>query len=68
MLKETCHDADIMPDKVFKDGEDYILYWDWIKWREDYEDVFTESRKGESCNDLPGQTFRNWIERSKRCY
>ena len=39
MLKETCHDADIMPDKIFKDGDEYILYWDWIKWYEDYEDV-----------------------------
>ena len=21
------------------DGDEYILYWDWIKWYEDYEDV-----------------------------
>lgn len=31
MLKETCYKENIMPDKIFKDGDKYILYWDWIK-------------------------------------
>ena len=39
MLKETCYKADIMPDKIFKDGDEYILYYDWIKWDENYEEV-----------------------------
>lgn len=29
----------IKPDKIYKDGDDYILYWKWIKWYEDYEGV-----------------------------
>ena len=39
MLKEACHNMDIMPDKIFEDGDEYILYWDWIKWYEDYEEI-----------------------------
>lgn len=31
----------IAPDKIYKDGTDYIIYWDWIKWYEDYNDVAT---------------------------
>lgn len=22
----------IEPDKIYKDGDDYILYWEWVKW------------------------------------
>lgn len=29
----------IAPDKIYKDGDDYILYWDWIKWYEEYDGV-----------------------------
>lgn len=29
----------IMPDKIYKDGDDYILYWEWAKWYECYEGV-----------------------------
>ena len=39
MLKETCKRVDCVPDKIYKDGEQFILYWDWIKWYESYEDV-----------------------------
>lgn len=39
MLKRTCHDASIIPDKIFKDGDEYILYWEWINWYEYYENV-----------------------------
>lgn len=28
ILKETCRKFDIMPDKIFKDEDEYILYWD----------------------------------------
>lgn len=39
MLKETCHKADIMPDKIFKDGDKYILYWDRIRWDDDCDEI-----------------------------
>lgn len=39
MLKKTCQKMDIMPNKIFKDGDEYILHWDCIKWHEDCEDV-----------------------------
>lgn len=39
MLKKTCQKMDIMPNKIFKDGDEYILHWDCIKWYEDCEDV-----------------------------
>ena len=39
MLKETYKRVDLPPDKLYKDGEHFILYWDWIKWYDSYEDV-----------------------------
>lgn len=39
MLRETCQKVDLMPDKIFKDGDEYIFYWGWIKWYGEYEDV-----------------------------
>lgn len=41
MFKKAFQDgvSCILPDKIFKDGDEYILYWDWVKWYEDYEDV-----------------------------
>jgi len=39
MLRETYKRVDCVPDNVYKDGEHYILYWDWVKWYESYEDV-----------------------------
>lgn len=36
-LMETCHNVNFMPDEIFKDEEDYILRWDWIKWNQDYD-------------------------------
>ena len=39
MLKETYRKVDFTPDKIFKDGDEYILYYDCIKWDEIYEDV-----------------------------
>lgn len=29
----------IKPDNIYKDENDYILYWDWVKWCDDYEGV-----------------------------
>lgn len=39
MLKETCCKVDCMPDKIYKDGENYILHWDWIEWYEHYKKI-----------------------------
>lgn len=39
MLKDTCKMVDCIPDKIYKNGEQFILYWDWIKWYESYGDV-----------------------------
>lgn len=39
MLRETYRRVDLEPDKVFKDGDCFILYWDWVKWYSIYEDV-----------------------------
>ena len=35
-LMETCHNVNFMPDEIFKNEEDYILHWGWIKWYHDY--------------------------------
>lgn len=39
MFRETYKRVELMPDKVYKDGDYFILYWDWIKWYDSYEDV-----------------------------
>lgn len=39
MLKETCHKINYMPDKIYKEGDLYILWWDAIKWYEEYKDI-----------------------------
>lgn len=36
-LMETFRNVNLMPDDIFKDEEDYILRWDWIKWYQDYD-------------------------------
>lgn len=42
-FKEVFTDGEmyIHPDKIFYDCElkEYTLYWDWIKWYEDFEGV-----------------------------
>ena len=27
------------PDKIFHREDDHLIYWDWVKWYEDYPDV-----------------------------
>ena len=39
MLIDTCKETGLMPDTVYKDCDDFLLYWDWIKWYNDYNDV-----------------------------
>ena len=39
MFRETYKRVELVPDKVYKDGEYFILYWDWIKWYESYDDI-----------------------------
>lgn len=31
-LMETCKELEFHPDKIYKDDDQYILYWEWIKW------------------------------------
>ena len=33
--EELC----IAPDKIYKDGNEYILSWEWVKWYSDYDGV-----------------------------
>lgn len=28
------------PDRIYRNGDDYILQWDSIRWYSDYDDVF----------------------------
>ena len=39
MFKEVCRKVNYLPDKIYKEGNEYILYWDWTKWYESYEHV-----------------------------
>lgn len=32
------------PDKLLTKGDEYLIYWDWIKWYEDY-DIVMETNK-----------------------
>ena len=38
-FREVYKRVQFAPDKVYKDGEYFILYWDWIKWYETYDDI-----------------------------
>ena len=37
MFKEVCRKVNYLPDKIYKEGNEYILYWDWTKWYEDFD-------------------------------
>lgn len=39
MLIEVCKREDFMPDRILKDGEYFILHWDWVKWNDWYDEV-----------------------------
>ena len=39
MFKKVCKEVNYLPDKIYKDGNEYILYWGGIKWYEGYEDI-----------------------------
>lgn len=39
MLMEVCKANNLEPDKVIVDNDYKILYWDWIKWYDFYEEV-----------------------------
>ena len=39
MLKETYDRVNFAPHKVYKDEDCFILYWDWVKWFDCYDDV-----------------------------
>lgn len=31
-LMETCKKLEYLPDKIYKDDDQYILYWESVKW------------------------------------
>lgn len=31
--------GEFTPDKIFHQEDDHLIYWDWVKWYEDYPDV-----------------------------
>jgi hypothetical protein len=39
MLINVCRKNNFMPDKVYEDDGEYILYWSWIKWFDVYTSV-----------------------------
>ena len=38
-FKVVLADNNFKPDKVLFDDGDYIIYFDWVKWYEDYPEV-----------------------------
>lgn len=41
MLRKTFQKVGRFPDKMYKDENEYILYWEWIKWDTGFYDVAT---------------------------
>lgn len=39
VLKDAYKKVDFEPDKIYKDDDCFILYWDWVKWYGIYEEV-----------------------------
>ena len=39
LLKDAYKKVSLVPDKVLKEEEYYILYWDWTNWSSPYECV-----------------------------
>ena len=31
--------GELIPDKVFHNENDHLIYWDWVKWYKDYPEV-----------------------------
>ena len=31
--------GEFTPDKIFHQEDDHLIYWDWVKWYEDYPDI-----------------------------
>lgn len=63
-LMETCHNVNFMPDEIFKDEEDYILRWDWVKWYHDYYYVMAIERE----NDILVDCETPYINQALREY
>lgn len=41
----------VEPDHIYKDGDDYIIHWDWIKWYDGFEGVDAITDVMETLND-----------------
>ena len=39
MFKEAYSKAEYTPDKVIENDGEYLIYFDWIKWYDDYDIV-----------------------------
>ena len=39
LFKKAIADGGCRPDKIFKEGDYFIIYWEWMKWYEDEDDV-----------------------------
>ena len=57
-----CHDkafemfekawGELIPDKVFHNENDHLIYWDWVKWYEDYPEVSAIENVMSKLNEL----------------
>lgn len=39
MFKEAWSKFKFIPDKIYHHKDDHLIYWDYVKWYEDYPDV-----------------------------
>ncbi len=44
--------GELIPDKVFHKENDHLIYWDWVKWYEDYPDVSAIENVMSELNEL----------------
>lgn len=44
--------GEFTPDKIFHQKDDHLIYWDWVKWYEDYPDVSAIENVMSKLNEL----------------
>lgn len=52
ILKKICGEIDFMPDKIYKDENEYIFYWDWVKWSTNYKEISEIEKVLDKFDDL----------------
>lgn len=40
LFKKAIADGGCEPDEIFKEGDYFIIHWEWTKWYEDEDDVY----------------------------